>query len=213
MGKINKKTENSWYVITDVNELTELYDKLTNFNVWNPEDTSIFLKYGYKNLSTGDKETYYELRDLARISKSKQNLNYCKVSYQYLALVLGTTERCQMYRIQKLETAQLVSIDRHKSTANHYYVNMNPNPDSTFIETIDKAITRKMVLNLIYRYCSTNNIAERLELGRQIAELDSEKLYYDTFKKAAEKIEESNSSSAEFQEILDDLYGPKELFN
>jgi hypothetical protein len=181
MRKINNNSQQPWRVINDNDELIALFEHLSDHNMWNPEDTSIFLKYGYKNINTGDKETYYALRDMARISKAKRNLDYCKVSLDYLSKALSTTKECQRKRIKNLEKAELVRVDRHDFSANHYFVNFNPNPDTTFVETIDILIKRSEILGLIYNYSTTNNQNEKIALITQIKELDPEGEYHKQF--------------------------------
>ena len=207
MPKINKYSSDSWKVLKTPEEIKHIHALMEEYQIWEPTDTSIFLKFGYKNISTGDKETYYTLKDLAAISQKKTKQAKCMVSHDYLALALGTSAECQRLRIDRLKNTELITtiVHQHKAS-NIYYVNMEPLPDTTFVDTMYKLITRKQVNNLYNLIEHTNNVAEKLACMQEIKELDPTGLY--KRKSVAHLVDEPNISA---EAILEHFY-PENIF-
>jgi hypothetical protein len=115
-------------------------------------DKDLFLIYGYKILSPGDKETYYLLKSLAVLNEKKYKSYSCQVSLFYLSIVLDTTIFCQSRRVKKLKEVGLLSVLKSgggKSDANTYIPVARALPDSTLISTLVCLIRRKKLLEYI----------------------------------------------------------------
>lgn len=173
MPKLNKLNDIPWRILDTPEEIDQIYYLMKEYQLWNPDDKSIILMYGYKILSTGDKETYQVLKNLAMINQKSTGNPTCKVSLDYLAIALSTSTECQRVRIQNLKKYKLITTIIHKNhTANMYYMNMEPLPDTTFVATVEKLATRKRIYDLIRTLKHTNNIAEKMLCIAQIKDLD-----------------------------------------
>lgn len=134
-------------------DFTRIQSLLKEFPLteWDGE-VDTFLKFGYKTLSSGAKETYQVLRTLGMNSykKDKKRGCVCQVSYNFLAISLDTTERTQQNRIVELLNAHLIFKVNKGVSSNVYSVVHHPLPDSTFENTLRKLILRRDCLNIIY---------------------------------------------------------------
>jgi len=117
-------------------------------------DKDLFLIFGYKNLTPGDKETYYLMKNLAQLNENKYNNYMCKVSMEHLGEVLSTTRQCQSIRITNLINAKIVTKVKGggKGEASVYIPLVRVLPDSTLITTLIRLIRKKKLFTAIYNY-------------------------------------------------------------
>ena len=208
MPKLTKSSDNAWRIIDTPEEISKIFDMLTNYQLWNPSDKAAILRYGYKNLSSGDKETYYVLKDLTLLSAQGKSNAFCKVSAEYLAIVLGTSEKSQRRRIDNLESTKLITTTISKRySANLYYVNLEPLPDTTFVETIEKLIMRKKLYALINTMRHSNNAAEKLECALKIKEIDPSGAF--TSRSIPQLLDDIDISA---MDILDTVFEEQHIF-
>jgi hypothetical protein len=158
-----KQPSTPFFIIEKKGTLRRLQKILDEFQMYDMNNQSVFLLYGYKTLSAEAKETYYSLKTLQNIASSKKKgPGYIEVSLDYLATVFNTTTDCQSQRIAKLEQHGLVSKDRRSYQVNRYYIH-DPLPDSTFVQTICSLIRRKKLGQLLSKLKSTNNTQEKID--------------------------------------------------
>lgn len=144
----NKK----WYIINWETGILRIIKLFELFPIVEQSNKDLFLIFGYKNLSPGDKETYYLLKELAILNEKKYKQYLCQVSLDYLANVLDTTIDCQSRRIKKLEESYLVNIIKTKNNSNIYVPIAKAYPDSTLVSTLIKLIRRKRLFSAIEKY-------------------------------------------------------------
>ncbi len=144
----NKK----WYIINWDTGLLRLIKLFELYPIVEQSDKDLFVLFGYKNLSPGDKETYYLLKELATLNDKKYKRYQCQVSLDYLADVLDTTIDCQSRRIKKLKNSSLIKIIKPKNDSNIYIPIAKALPDSTLVSTIIRLIRRKRLFAAIDNY-------------------------------------------------------------
>lgn len=153
----------SKYTLARVSMLLEEYD-LYQTDLSN--DT--FLLLGYRTLSLEAKETYRLLRNLTvHSNKKKKTTLYAEVSLEYLALVFNTTPEAQSARIQQLIKHGLVESEKTSKQYNRYHI-LEPVIDSTFVHTIIQIIRRKRLGLLGYKYASSKNTKEKIEILQEM---------------------------------------------
>ena len=96
---------NKWFVINWKSGIERVKKLLELYPISEQTERDVFLTFGYKILSPGDKETYYLLKDLALLNEYNKKEYKCQVSLEYLAEVLDTTTFCQSRRVKKLRRA------------------------------------------------------------------------------------------------------------
>lgn len=147
----NKK----WYIINWSSGWRRCIKLFKLYPIVDQSNKDMFLVFGYKNLTSGDKETYYLLRDLALLQEKTTGTCECKVTLSYLADVFNTTIECQSRRITNLKNSHLLTITKtgnSKSNASIYVPIIRVMPDSTLISTIIRLLRRKNILELIKQY-------------------------------------------------------------
>jgi len=144
----NKK----WYIIDWKSGIKRVIDLFKLYPIVEQSDKDLFLLFGYKNLSPGDKETYYLIKELAILNEKKYKRYQCQVSLGYLADVLDTTVECQSRRVKKLKSAYLLKIIPSKADTNTYIPLIKAYPDSTLVSTIIKLIRRKKLYAMMSIY-------------------------------------------------------------
>jgi len=129
----------------------------------------VFITFGFKILTPGEKDTFYMLKQLALLNEVKYKKYQCQVSLDYLALVFDTTIYCQSRRIQKLKKTGLLKIEKHGGgsagqQANIYLPVRWAFPDSTLLSTLIALIRRKKLIELvtIYKKELSNPILESI---------------------------------------------------
>ena len=182
-------SQNSWFILKKESQLQRLNKLLKEYPFIEMSGESIYLRLGYKNLSLGDKETYFLLRDLALFSNYKYKTNDVEPSLDYLAKCLGTSTKTQSIRLQNLEKTELIKKVRRKFHTNIYSVNTQPLPDSTFVSTLVILIRRKRVLNLIEKYRTSSNNSDKKEIINQLSSLN-QNLFYKKIIKNIPKVKE-----------------------
>lgn len=143
-----------------------------NLTEW-PGSMDNFLLLGYKHLYPGAKETYQILRNLAINNFNSDNSKgyICQVSYDFLAVVLGTSKRTQISRIKSLEESSLIKAIKRYNSTNTYIVEPRPYPDSSFEETLKKILLRQECLKLIYEVKSVHNLKAYPDHWKKLSEL------------------------------------------
>ena len=175
-------SQKDWFVLKTESQLKRLGKLLKEYPFIEMSGESVYVRLGYKNLTLGDKETYYLLRDLTLFSMYKFGSNKVEPSLDYLASCLGTTVRTQIERISNLEQAELLVKTKRKYNTNVYMVNTQPLPDSTFVSTLVILIRRKKILNLIDDYKKTGDSFERSSIVNELNDLNDNFFYRDIIK-------------------------------
>jgi hypothetical protein len=157
----------NWFIITSPFGKRRVEELLQELNISKPINPLIYVRLGYKVLSTQEKETYYLLKDLSDINYKKHKDPICNPSLDYLAIALGTNESTQIYRLKKLEKYKLIKLLPNKA----YYIYTPPFPDSTFINTIIKLLRRKELNKLVSLYKRCNNPKMRLDYMSRIKKI------------------------------------------
>ena len=156
-----------WFIITSPFGKRRVEEILQELNISKPISPLIYIRLGYKILSSQEKETYYMIKDLSDINHKNHKDPICKPSLDYLAIALGTNESTQLYRLKKLEKYGLIKLLPNKS----YYVYTPPSPDSTFLSTIIKLLRRKQLGKLVFLYKGCNNPKMRIDYMSSIKKL------------------------------------------
>jgi hypothetical protein len=151
------------YIISTKTGLQRVSSLLEELNISQYKlDPLFFIKYGYKNLSSQDKETYYLLQGISNLNKT----HTCNTHLDYLALVLNTTIAAQANRIRNLQRANLITVQEGET----YHI-PNPLPDSTLVSTIVKLLRRKKLGTLLNEYKKCNNPRKRMTYLQEIKKL------------------------------------------
>lgn len=166
-----------WFILKTESQLNKLKKLLKEYPFLELSGESVFVRLGYKNISLGDKETYYLLRDLTMLSKSQYKMDEVNVSLDFLSKCLDTSIRAQSTRIQNIENAGLICVTRRKYHANTYLVNVQPLPDSTFVSTVILLIRRKKIFKLIENYKETTDIFEKKIILKQLYDFNENPFY------------------------------------
>jgi DNA-binding MarR family transcriptional regulator len=188
-------SQKNWFILKTESQLNKLKKLLEEHSFIEMSGESIFVRLGYKNLSLGDKETYFFLRELALFSKYKNRTYKIDPSLDYLAKCLGTSINTQTDRIKNLEQAELVKKIRRKYNTNEYLVNIQPPPDSTFVSTLVVLIRRKRVLNLVHEYSNTNDVFEKNNIVNKLNDLNSN-FFYNNIMKYIPKVQDILDTSS-----------------
>jgi len=143
---------NQWFLLSKESQLKRLQILLKEHPIIEIGQMNSYVLLGYKIISPKEKETYYFLKEMAQFSQSKTGKDEINVSLDYISKSLGTSIRTQIRRIEELEKVRLISRIKRKFKNNLYKVNLNPLPDSTFMNTLIVLIRRKRLLNLISEY-------------------------------------------------------------
>lgn len=175
-------SQKDWFILKTESQLRRLDKLLKEYPFIEMNGESVYMRYGYRNLTLGDKETYSTLKDLTLFSKYKYGSDRITPSLDYLASCLGTTIRTQMERINNLEKAELLVKTRRKYKTNIYLVNTQPLPDSTFVSTLIVLIRRKKILSLIDNYSKTGDSSERSTIVNELSDLNENFFYKDIIK-------------------------------
>lgn len=163
-----------WYIINWESGWKRCKKIFTLYTIVDQTNIDLFLLFGYKILSPGDKETFYLLQNLAKLNKNKKGKYECRISIGYLALVLGTTSSCQSRRIKKLKEANLLinkSVGRSRKNATLYVPMEKILPDSTLISTVIDLIRRKYLIQYIGIYNKEKDITQRLSILNKIKKM------------------------------------------
>jgi hypothetical protein len=153
------------YTIKFNTSIQRIHIILQELNMSTSIDPLIYVKLGYKQLSTQDKETYYLLRDLGLLNLKEKKEIVCSPSLDYLATALNTTVSCQKKRIKKLQSSGLISIK------NNCYICNKILPDSTFVTTMSNLIRRKRLSEFIVLYNNDHIPTMRIEILLNIVKL------------------------------------------
>lgn len=162
------KNSSEIFIISSPGGLGRLKDILEEYQVYDYEEDSAYLTYGYKTLHDGAKQTYRVLKYQAKALKK----NPVKISLEILSIILGTTEEAQSARIKQLEKHNLVTVTKRPYELNQYKVN-DPLPDFTFAETIYKLIRRQMLGEAIFKLKKSSNPIEKISIYEEIRNLTS----------------------------------------
>ena len=177
--------QEEWRLLDTEEDLITIKDMLSEFTLVELKGfKDVFVSLGYKNLSSSDKETYYALKELAMLNYGAERDPYvkygisseCTVSLDYLAVALGTSIECQSRRTKKLENCKLIKKTYQKYKSNKYIVNLNPLPDSTFVDTINKLKLRRECYTVIKEWNSSLDPIQRIETALKLRELSDEPL-------------------------------------
>lgn len=161
MGIINPEIDfeykgRRWFVIDWERGLKRFKNVLKHYHIYEQSDTSrdVFVTFGYKILTAGEKETFFLIRDLALLSEKNKNEYQCIASQEYLATILGTSREQQSRRIKKLVDTGLVRTNNPNSlsNANVYLPVRWALPDSTLLSTLVTLIRRKRLYQLCGAY-------------------------------------------------------------
>lgn len=171
-----------WFLLKTDSQLQKLSKLLNELPIIDIGGANSFVKYGYKNLSLGDKETYYFLREMLDYNQSKYGTDEVDVSLDYIAKCLSTSTRTQIRRIDALEKVFLIKKVRRKYKNTKYNINKQPLPDSTFLSTIIILVRRKRILQLINKYKFEIVTDKRENLYRLISNLYTNPFYKDIIK-------------------------------
>lgn len=147
----NKK----WYLIDWQSGLKRFEKVLKSYPIAEQSHRDVFIMFGYKHLTPGEKETYFILKDLALLNEKLKQGYYCKISLDYLAEVLDTTFECQSRRIKKLKQSGLIVVQHRTSNStdpNTYIPIRWALPDSSLLATLITLIRRKRIFTLNYEY-------------------------------------------------------------
>lgn len=156
-------------LITDLQELENLKFLLEEYQMHSLFSPEAFLNLGYKNVSSGAKDTYRLMSDLYKL-RSKKDLPSLELSLNYLSIAFDTSEECQSERLKSLEKAQLVAIDRRAYNLNSFIVK-TPLPDYTFLATVERLILRKRLGFLLGQYKYTSDIIQQRAIIEDIKAL------------------------------------------
>jgi hypothetical protein len=155
----NKK----WYLIDWQLGLKRFEKILKCYAIAEQSHRDVFLMFGYKHLTPGEKETYFILKDLALLNEKTKQGYYCQISLDYLAEVLNTTIDCQSRRIKKLKQSGLLVIQKRTSNGtipNTYIPIRWALPDSSLLSTLIILIRRKRIFTLNYEYDKSETTQE-----------------------------------------------------
>jgi len=156
-----------WFIIKTNTSYERVEQLLQELNMSVTIDPLIFVKLGYKNLSTQDKETYYTIRDICLLNLKQKQDPICNVELEYLATIFNTTKTCQKHRLSNLEKSRLITI-----LPNNIYRLCHPlYPDITFVNTLIKLLHRKKYMEYIVQYRNCYNPVLRLNLLFEINKL------------------------------------------
>lgn len=147
----NKK----WYLIDWQSGLGRFESILKLYPIAEQSHRDVFIMFGYKHLTSGEKETYFILKDLALLNEKTKQGYFCQISLDYLAEVLDTTIDCQSRRIKKLKQSGLLVIRQRTSNSiapNTYIPIRWALPDSSLLSTLITLIRRKRIFTLNYEY-------------------------------------------------------------
>jgi hypothetical protein len=168
----NKTSEYPFFLISKKETLEKISELIKEYSLGEYSEENVFLQLGYKNLSSADKQTYSLLRGIAKINLKNKQIGsaMCKVSLDYIAVALGTSEDCQSARIKKLQQCGLVKIIRRAYCNNSYQI-LEPMPDASFCRTIVRLNRRKNLGLLLSRIKSIKDPGERVDCLLQITKL------------------------------------------
>lgn len=169
--------QKDWFILKTESQLKKLQRLLEEYPFIELGGESVYVRLGYKNLTPGDKETYFLMRDLTLFSRYKYGLNKIEPSLDYLATCLGTSINTQLARINNLEEVELIKRTKRKYKTNIYLVNVQPLPDSTFVKTLISLIRRKKVLNLVDNYKNTCDTFEKSNIVNELNTLNDSFFY------------------------------------
>jgi len=166
----------NWFIIDWDSGIKRFNKVLKLYHIYEQSDINrdVFLVFGYKILTAGEKETYFFIRDLALFNEKINDKYSCMVSQDYIAVVLGTSRSQQARRIKKLIKVGLLHVDRQSSSTNsNTYIPMRwALPDSTLLSTIIILIRRKHMYELCKEYDDTRTSPQRrkeiVEMARKI---------------------------------------------
>ena len=153
------------YTVKTTTSIQRVHILLQELNMPTSIDPLIYIKLGYKQLSTQDKETYYLLRDLGLLNLKEKKEIICSPNLDYIATALNTTISCQTRRIKKLKNTGLITIKEKSYICNKIL------PDSTFVTTISNLIRRKKLSALILLYNNNHIPTMRIEILLNIMKL------------------------------------------
>lgn len=144
-----------WYLIDWKSGLERFEKILKMYPIAEQSHRDVFLLFGYKHLTPGEKETYILLKDLALLNEKIKQGYFCKASLDYLAEVLGTTKKSQSRRIKRLKQSGLLVVRQRTSNGtdpNTYTPIRWALPDSSLLSTLILLIRRKRIFTLNYEY-------------------------------------------------------------
>lgn len=156
--------DKKWFVIDWESGLARFSKILELYPIAEQSGRDVFITFGFKILTPGDKETFFFLKELSLLNEIKDKEYGCQVSLDYLAEVLDTTTSCQSRRLKKLKKAGLVKIERRGNRqlkATVYIPIRWALPDSTLLSKLIILIRRKRLLDLVYEYDDFRNTQER----------------------------------------------------
>lgn len=153
------------YTIKTNTSIQRIHIILQELNMSTSIDPLIYIKLGYKQLSTQDKETYYLIRDLGLLNLKEKKEIVCSPSLDYIATALNTTRSCQLRRIKKLQNVRLLTVK------DKYFICNKVLPDSTFVTTMANLIRRKRLSGYISLYNNNHIPTMRIEILLNIMKL------------------------------------------
>jgi len=159
-----------WYLISTKSSLLRVSMLLQELNIGQPMDPLLYLRLGYKNLSTQDKETYYLLKNISDLNKEP----ICQANIDYLATALSTSESTQYYRLKNLQRSKLIKILKD----NTFYIIDPPYPDSTFVSTVIQLLKRKRLGTTIHLYKTCNNPILRMQYLLEIKKMQQRGVHH-----------------------------------
>lgn len=170
-----QKTNKKQFVehITNPKKIKELVELTQEYNIWNSDTSDMYMTLGYTMLTSGDKVVYYYLRSLQRCS----NKNFCYPSQDFLAISLNMSVRNMARHLSNLKKAGVLKIVSGKNDrkVNLYYITEAPLPDTSFMTTVQKLITRKKLKALISSYHKTTSLSDKARVIEDLQSLSMEK--------------------------------------
>ena len=156
----------SVYILKNIGTLERLREVLEEYQLYDTNDENVFFLYGYKTLHHGARETYRILKHM-QISLKR---NPVKISLEWLALTMGTSEEAQSSRIKQLERHSLIKIIKKPYQLNQYEI-LELLPDFTFVETVYKLIRRRMLAEQVNQLSRASDPVAKIDLYKNIENL------------------------------------------